>query len=114
MSKLSEAQDELDGSITRAGDVHTFENSAPIWSRHPTDTCIGNFTDTSFSDSNIIKNNIDKFSTRKRAYPALDVANPMVNNRVDTIPTCKSSQLANHPVTMISLNVRLPLIWQLP
>ena len=29
MSKLSEAQDEIVGSITRAGDVHTFENSAP-------------------------------------------------------------------------------------
>ena len=29
MSKLSEAQDEIVGSITRDGDVHTFENSVP-------------------------------------------------------------------------------------
>ena len=95
MSKLSEAQDELDGSITRAGDVHTFENSAPICSRQPTDTCIGNSTDTSISDNNIITNYINKFSTRKRAYPALDVANPKVNHRVDTIPTRKSSRISS-------------------
>ena len=73
MSKLSEVQDEIVGSITRDGDVHTFENSFPTRSRQPTDTSIGNSTDTSISDNNIIKNNIDKFSTRKRAYPALDV-----------------------------------------
>ena len=40
-------------------------------------------------------NNIKKFSTRKRAYPALDLANPMVNNRMDTIPTRKSSQISS-------------------
>ena len=85
-SKLSEAHDETVGSIIRAGDVHPFENSAPICSRQPPDTCIGS-TDTSISDNNIITNNINKFSTRKRAYPALDVANPKVNHRVDTIPT---------------------------
>ena len=70
MSKLSEAHDELDGEITRAGDVHTFEISAPNCSRQPTDTCIGISTDTSISDNNIITNNINKFSMRKRAYPA--------------------------------------------
>ena len=64
MSKLSEAQDELDGSIIRAGDVHTFKNSVPTRSRQPTDTWIGNSIDTSINDNNIIKNNIDKFSTR--------------------------------------------------
>ena len=29
MSKLSEAQDKIVGSITSNGDVHTFENSVP-------------------------------------------------------------------------------------
>ena len=40
-------------------------------------------------------NNINKFSTRKRAFPALYLANPMVKNRVDTIPTRKSSRISS-------------------
>ena len=94
MSKLSVAQDEMFGSITRDGDVHTIDKLVPSQHR-PTDTRIGNSTDTSISDNNIITNNINKFSTRKRAYPALNLTNPMVNNRVDTIPTPKSSQISS-------------------
>ena len=94
MSKLSVAQDEQFGSITRDWDVHTIEKLVPSHHR-PTDTHIGNSTDTSISDNNIITNNINKFSTRKRAYPALDLANPMVNNRVDTTPTRKSSRISS-------------------
>ena len=90
MSKLSVAQDEMFGFIHRAGDVHTIYKLVPSQHR-PTDTRIRNSTDTSISDNNIITNNINKFSTRKRAYPALDLANPMGKNRVDTIPTRKSS-----------------------
>ena len=94
MSKLSVAQDELFGSITRDGVVHTIDKLVPSHQK-PTDTCIENSTDTSISDNNIITNNIIKFSTKKRAYPALHVTNPMVNNRVGTIPTRKSSRISS-------------------
>ena len=60
-----------------------------------TDTPIGEPTDTSISNNNIITNNINKFSTRKRAYPALDLANPKEYNRVDTIPTRTSSRISS-------------------
>ena len=39
-----------------------------------TDTRIGNSTDTNISNNNIITNNINEFSRRKRAYPALNLA----------------------------------------
>ena len=82
------------GSIVRKGDVHTIDKIFPSQHRS-TDTRIGNPTDTSISNNNIITNNINKFSTRKRAYPALDLANPKKNNRVGTIPTRKSSRISS-------------------
>jgi len=88
------------GSIVRKGDVHTIDNIVPRQHRS-SDTCIGTSTDTSVSNNNnnnnnIITNNINKFSTRKRcASPALDLANPMENIRVDTIPTRKSSRISS-------------------
>jgi len=84
------------GFIVRKGDVHTIENIVPRQHRS-SDTCIGTSTDTSVSNNNnIITNNINKFSTRKRcASPALDLANPMENIRVDTIPTRKSSRISS-------------------
>jgi hypothetical protein len=79
-SKLCVAQDEMFGSIDRKVDVHTIDNIVPRQHRS-SDTCIGNFTDTSVSNNNIIiTNNINKFSTIKRcASPALDLTNPMEN-----------------------------------
>jgi hypothetical protein len=65
-SKLSNAQDEMFGSISLAGDVHTIDKIVPSQHRS-TNTPIGNLTDTSISNNNIITNNINKFSTRKRA-----------------------------------------------
>ena len=47
------------------------------------------------NNNNIFANNINKFSTRKRASPALDLANLMENIRVDTIPTRKSSRISS-------------------
>jgi hypothetical protein len=95
MSKLSVAQDEMIGSIVRKRDVHTIDKLVPRQHRS-SDTCIGNSNDTRISDNNnIITNNINKFSTRKRAYPTLDFANSMVINRVDTIPTRISSQISS-------------------
>ena len=86
-SKLSVAQDEVFGSSSRAGDVHTIDKIVPSQHRS-TDTPIGELTDTSISiNNNIITDNMNKFSTRKRANPALDLANPKENIRVDTIPT---------------------------
>ena len=93
-SKLSNAQDEMFGSSSRAGDVHTIDKIVPRQHRS-TDTPISYPTDTSISNNNIITNNINKFSTRKRAYPALDLANPMENIRVDKIPTRKSSRISS-------------------
>ena len=79
------------GSIVRKKDVHTIDNIAPRQHRS-SDTCIGNSTDTCVSDNNnIITNNINKLSTRKRTSPALDLA----NIRVDTIPTRKSSRISS-------------------
>ena len=81
------------GSIVRNGDVHTIDKLVPRQHRS-SNTCIGTSTDTSVSNiNNIITNNINKFSTRKRASPALDLANPMENIRVDTIPTRQSSRI---------------------
>jgi hypothetical protein len=95
MSKLFVAQDEMFGSIVRYGDVHTIENIVPRQHRL-SNTCIGNSTDTSISNNNkIITNSINKFSTRNRASPALDLANPMENIRVDTISTRKSSRISS-------------------
>ena len=79
----------------------------------PSDTRIGN-TDTSISDMNIITNNINKFSTRKRAYPALDVANPKVTNRVDTIPTRKSLRISSHARDNDIAKCKVATHWQLP
>ena len=81
------------GSSSRAGDVHTIDKIVPSQHRS-TDITFGNSTDTCISNDNIITNNINKFPTRKRAYPALDLANPMENIRVDTIPTRKSSRIS--------------------
>ena len=84
------------GSIVCKGDVHTIDNIVPRQHRS-SDTCVGNSTDTSISNNNnIITNNINKFSTRKRCdSPALDLANPMENIRVDMIPTRKSSRISS-------------------
>jgi hypothetical protein len=71
MSKLSVAQDEMFGSIHRTGDVHTIDKLVPSQHRS-TDTCIGNSTDTRISNNNIITNNINEFSTKKRASSALN------------------------------------------
>jgi hypothetical protein len=79
MSKLSVAQDEMFCSIVRKGDDHTIDKIAPRQHRS-SDTCFGNSTGTSISNNNnIITNNINKFSIRKRASPTLDLANPMEN-----------------------------------
>ena len=80
MSKLSVAQDKLFGSIVCTGDVHTIDKLVPRQHRS-IDTHIGNSADTRISNNNNnITNNINQFSTRKRASPALDLANPMENN----------------------------------
>jgi hypothetical protein len=60
-----------------------------------TDTRIGYSTDTRISNNNIITNNSNKFFTRKRGSLTLVLANPMVKNRVDTIPTQKSSRISS-------------------
>ena len=86
MSKLSVAQDEMFGFIHRAGDIHTIDKLVP--SQHKS-------TDTLTSNINIITNNINKVSTRKRASSILDLANLMEKNRVDTITTRKSSRLSS-------------------
>jgi hypothetical protein len=96
MSKLSVAQDEMFGSIVRKGDVQKTIDNLVSRQHRSSDTCIGNSTDTSISNNNnIITNNINKFSTKKRASPALDLTNPMENIRVDKIPTRKSSRISS-------------------
>ena len=82
------------GSSSRTGDVHTTSKIAPSQHRS-TDIIFGKSTDTCISNNNIITNNINKFSTRKRAYPALDLANLKEYNRVDTIPTRTSSRISS-------------------
>jgi hypothetical protein len=94
MSKLAVAQDEMFGSIIRTGDVHTIDKLVPSQHRS-TDTRIGKSTDTRISNNNIVTNNSNKVSTRKHAFPTFDLANSMVTNRVDTIPTQKSSRISS-------------------
>ena len=93
------------GSSHRAGDVHTIDKIVPSHHRS-TDTRISTSTDTRISNNNIITNNINEFATRNRANPALELANPLENSRVDAIPTRSHHEYPHFLVTVIVLNVR--------
>ena len=81
MSKLSAAQEDVIDSSLSEEDVPTNEEivSSPLGSVNNT-----SIDKAQYNNRNIILpngNSANKFPNGKRAYPALDVANPMENKR---------------------------------
>jgi hypothetical protein len=95
MSKLPAAQEYVIGSSLSDQDFPTNDKIVS--------NLLGSVDNTSIDQAQNINRNIkipkrncaNKFSNRKRAFPALDDAILMETKRVETIPTRKSSQIAS-------------------
>jgi hypothetical protein len=97
MSKLSAAQEDvIDSSLS--------DEDVPTTNEEIVSNPLRSVDNTSIDQAQNINRNIklpkrncaNKFSNGKRAYPALDVANPMEIKRGENIPTRKSSRIASH------------------
>ena len=96
MSKLSAAQEDVIDSSLSEKDVPTNEEivSSPLGSVDNT-----SIDKAQYNNGNIILpngNSANKFPNGKRAYPALDVANPKEQKRGEIILTRRSSRIKSY------------------
>jgi hypothetical protein len=96
MSKLPRTQEELIDSSISVEDVHTNTKIVSNQIRYGDNNVIDQAQNMNGHIKLPKSNCAMKFSNGKRAYPALDVANPMEIKRGENIPTRKSSRIASH------------------
>ena len=103
MSKLPRTQEELIDSSASVEDVHTNTKIVSNQIRYGDNNVIDQAQNMDGHIKLPKSNCAMKFSNGKRAYPALDDADPMEMKRGETTPTRKSSQIKKKLIAIVTM-----------